>query len=275
MVQSRPPGSRHPIGSLQTPRRRGPDMLAPPGVLIGAMAATPDSYRGPRTPHTLSEAPRWCPRPPRIATGPTRRHDEPVQPPHLPARMRPVRVRTEADEGCARRLGVPARQEVSAPAPAWRPEPGVNAPPTSTPGPTPPVELARLSRPRPHIQQKSRYFLSAVPAWCSRPPRRDSARHSVGCRCGLGEFVASACALGLRHSPTSTDRLQPSVRRQSLGRKQQACECQRPGLAWPGLANKLWPSTVSRRGPCPRSGSSGPGRLRRPRRWGRCGVSRR
>jgi DNA-binding LacI/PurR family transcriptional regulator len=27
-------------------------------VLIGAMAATPDRYRGPRTPHSLSEAPR-------------------------------------------------------------------------------------------------------------------------------------------------------------------------------------------------------------------------
>ena len=30
---------------------------------------------------------------PRIATGPTRRHDEPVQPLHLPARVRPVRLR--------------------------------------------------------------------------------------------------------------------------------------------------------------------------------------
>ena len=30
---------------------------------------------------------------PRIATGPTRRHNEPVQPLHLPARVRPVRLR--------------------------------------------------------------------------------------------------------------------------------------------------------------------------------------
>ena len=38
---------------------------------------------------------------PGIATGPTRRHDEPVQPLHLPARVRPVgaaaRVRPEAE----------------------------------------------------------------------------------------------------------------------------------------------------------------------------------
>ena len=84
------PGSRH---------------AAPPGVLIGAIAATLDRYRGPRTPHSLSEAPRWCPRP---------RGSPPVPPaattnPSSHCTCPPV-CGPAADggcRGCGRGLGVP------------------------------------------------------------------------------------------------------------------------------------------------------------------------
>ena len=103
VVQSRPsvPGIR---SAAATRPDAGVLTSAPPGVLIGAIAAswtgtgTSDTAQPVRGPEMVSQAPR-------IATGPTRRHDEPVQPLHLPAPVRPVRLRTEAAEDACRRVG--------------------------------------------------------------------------------------------------------------------------------------------------------------------------
>jgi hypothetical protein len=96
VVESRPavPGIR-PAAS----RRRSPEMLAPPGVLIGALAATSDRYWGPRTPHRLSAQPvrgtQLVSQAPGIATGPTAATTNPSSHRTCP-RVRAGRVRMVA-----------------------------------------------------------------------------------------------------------------------------------------------------------------------------------
>ena len=158
------PGCRGPCPAWNAQTPRGPDMPAPPEGVDrrdcrdpGQVPGTSDTAQPVRGPKIVSQAPR-------IATGATRRHDEPVQPLHLPARVRPVPLRTEAAEGaaggwaCRRDRRCPLRPR------RGRPEPGVNASSDQYPWTDTTCRAGTPSRPRPHIQQKS--WLSARVVRC-------------------------------------------------------------------------------------------------------------